>query len=176
MCIRSFVSLVWNLSWNFSWNFSWFRWVSTWCDAKGGTEKAENHQLWLRSIISWNITSIHILLPAGYAQMHSLLFQARQMKFPAFLKLWASTETKSKPTQWSNLCFDHWEKCLGRRDKFKPDARAWMESYGIWWFFFGDICVLAIKKCYSTSFSTDFKIKTMGKAQYFTPCRHWIES
>ena len=77
------------------------------------------HGIWSRSIISWNIASIHILPPPGYAQMHSPSFPARQTEIQGFLKLWASAETSE------TFMLVHGNRCsrkgLGRRCKFKPD-------------------------------------------------------
>ena len=97
---------------------------------KGKTETAVNNRLWSRSIISWNIASIHILPPPGYAQMHCLSFRARQTKIQAFLKLWASAETPQTFSKRSNSCWSrknvpYGNRCspkdLSRRRKFKPD-------------------------------------------------------
>ena len=52
---------------------------------KGKDGNIGNDRLLSRSIISWNIASIHILPPPGYAQMHSPSFRARQTEIQAFL-------------------------------------------------------------------------------------------
>ena len=150
MCVPFFVSL---------WNFSRFRRVSPRCEGKierkGRMETSVNDRLWLRSIISWNIASIHNLPPPRYAQMFSPSFPA---SFWVDFRGFGAGPQLKESLNFRLPGTERWRASVRTLAEAKCESRRYFRKY-LWFIYIGvNACMLALL-IINESLRLDFGIK-----------------